>query len=711
MSAQRYLICQDSAQCEAAAAIVGAVYSVVSLDQAKNGHLAEISGNPIVLWPSRDTISAARAWGRELAVFGEVKIIATDKGFCPTATEMQDQGWNYEQFIGWVTGKEDHSINIVEVLTATIDAQNSDSPKPGFVPLDRQADPAMDGSLDAHTGNLPASALDGSGESEPPFDMPPPEAYQEASEGRSDPLSADQAYTPYVSHEAAVGAAEWPEPLDLTKALYRGLPMPENVVPASLRAFIADAAARLGTEPAPVLFGALGAIAGVCSDSIRLQVKQNDSWAVHPSIWPICIGAPSTGKSPAIELSMRFIQQIDAAAVVKNAEKMKNFKHHHDIWEDECAAARKNKAALPQGEPELPTLREYWMDSGTKEGAVRMLQYSRKILRYTDEISSFLTTMDRYAAGGKGSGDREFWLSCYNGGNTKVTLASKTVSIENASVVVVGGTTPSSMRSAAGNKLQSDGLLARMLVCMVHQEKTIGDDTVPDADAIGQYNKILGNLIDIEHSATLRLCADAAAIYREFCEWLTMRMRGEDNAQLAGALGKWFGTWPRLALIFTMTELAAHGQAPTDGMQVSAAIAKQVSDFLRWNLTHQQEFYHEVMSLKAGRSFAQIISKYILANEAIETLNYRDHIARPHWGAIENLKPWEIKEAINTLVNAAWLNPVGFKTNAMGVAASFEVNPKIRSMFNTQREQEKERRAIVRDELQAMRGLRDAGED
>lgn len=700
----RYLICTDASQVEAAAAIAGKSYKCISLESAKNGHLAEVSGNPIVLWPSKDDVAIARAWGRELAVFGEVKLLDVSKGFCPTPQEMVAGEWDFKQMLDWISGKTEHSTNIVELVTANIDEQNSASPDDNLPSV--EVDPATDDSPDAY--GSPAEAPDGLGEAEPTWmrEWPPDD-----DTGPPRPLSAEVAYTPYTPAETRSEGQDWPEPLDLTRALYRGLPMPENVIPAPLRAFIADAAARLGTERAPVLFGALGAIAGVCSDSIRLQVKQHDSWTVHPSIWPICIGAPSTGKSPAIELSMRFIQQIDAAAVVKNAEKMKNYKHQYDIWLDECAAARKNKLPLPQGEPELPTLREYWMDSGTKEGAVRMLQHSRKILRYTDEISSFLTTMDRYAQGGKGSGDREFWLSCYNGGNTKVTLASKTVSIENASVVVVGGTTPSAMQQAAGGKLQSDGLLARMLVCMVHQEKTIGEDAPPDGAAIALYQQILETLIDIEHSATLRLSPDAATIYREFCDWLTVRMRDEDSPQLAGALGKWFGTWPRLALIYTMIDLAAHGQAPIDGQQVSADIARQVSDFMRWNLTHQQEFYHEIMNTKAGRSFAQIISKYILANDELETLVFRDHIARPHWGTIEKLKPWEIKEGVNTLINAAWITPIGLKTNSYGVAGSFQINPKIRSMFDRQRQLEKERRAIIREELQAMRGLREPGED
>lgn len=689
----RYLICQDSEQVEAAKAIAGSVYSVVSLEQAKNGHLAEISGNPIVLWPERDQINAARAWGRELAVFGEVKLIALDKGFCPTPQEMVDTGWNYDQFIRWVTGKEEHSTNIVELVEANIAEQNSDSPDAALP--SSEADSARNGSA-APPDASPASSLLGSGESEP-FEEIPLEAYSEAVA----PLSAEAAYIPYASVENAQGAAEWPEPLDLTRALYRGRPLPINLIPAPLQPFVADNAARLGVNPGPVWFGVLGALAGLSNDSLRLQVKQKDDWKVHPAVWCLVVGGPSSGKSPALEVGMRWVQKKDAEKVVENMKKMDDYDHAMKGYEAECAQAIKNKMPRPE-KPEMPVLTEYWLNNGTREGAVRMLQHSRKFCYYLDEASAFLTALDRYAAGGKGSGDREFWLSTWNSGPSKTSLASRTISIPNASAALVGGSTPSAMRSAAGGKLQSDGLLARFLICMI-PDKAAGDDTAPDQQAAAVYDRVLSNLIDMRHAATLKLSPDAASIYAEFCDELTARIRAEDSDDLCSALGKWYGLWGRLALIYHLTECAAHAHMPLDGELIGPEIAAQVTAFLKWQIPHQQQFHYEVMSNKAARKFAQLIANYILSKDDLAVLNFRDHVSRPHYKQVEGLKPWEIREGINCLINAAWITPQSSKLNVYGVPYSYDINPRIASMFHEQREHEKDRRAMTRAELQAMR--------
>lgn len=676
----RWLIVSDPKEIDGATFVAGESYDVCSVEQAKNGLAAEIVGKPIVIWPTDETIAADRQWGHELAEFAtdlcKVQFIDVSKNrLFPRPSEAQQLGWKMRQFAASVRGEVEHSVNILEVLLPL----NAPSPVP----------PPESGSpLESGEPSLPDEGA--------PFQEVPLEAYYEALA----PLSADEAYTAYVEPGNSVKA--WPEPLDLTKSLYRGSPLPINLVPAALQPFVADGAKRLGVNAGPVWFGVLGALAGLCSDSLRLQVKQNDNWTVHPSVWCFVLGGPSSGKSPALEIGMRWVQKKDAEKVVENMRKMDDYDHAMKGYEAECAQAIKNKKPRPE-KPEMPVLTEYWLNNGTREGAVRMLQHSRKFCYYLDEGSAFITNLDRYSSAGKGSGDREFWLSTWNSGPGKTSLAARTISIPNASAALCGGSTPSAMRSAAAGKLMADGLLARFLICNIPPYKDEGEDTIPDAQAIAMYDRVLSNLIDMKHAATLKLSADAASIYKEFCDDLTKRIRGEDDNDLGAALGKWYGTWARLALIYQLAEYAANGQMPLDGHTVSGAIAAQVTAFLRWQIPHQQQFYYEIMSNKIGRNFAKLIAKYILAHDDLTALNFRDHVSRPHYKALEALKPWEIKEAMNTLVNAAWLTPQGNKTNTYGVHNSYDINPRIKDMFELEREQEKERREMTRLELQAMR--------
>ena len=669
----RWLIVSDPKEIADATTIAGESHAVVSVEQAKNGLAAEIAGKPVVIWPDREFVSRERQYGRELAEFGEVKFIDVSKHFCPKPSEMVAQGWKMREFVDWVYGKAEHSANIIEILEPV----NAPSP----------VTPSLDS---ATAGSPPDAEMPDEGA---PFEEIPLEAY------RDTPLTASEAHLPYVE---AGNIKAWPEPLDLTRSLYRGAPMPLSLVPASLQPFVADNAHRLGATYGAVWFGVLGALAGLSSDSLRLQVKQNDNWTVHPSVWCLVMGGPSSGKTPALEAGMRWVQRKDAEKVIENMKKMDDYQHQINIYEAECAQAVKNKAPRPE-KPEMPVLTEYWLNNGTREGAVRMLQHSRKFCYFLDEASAFITNLDRYSAAGKGSGDREFWLSTWNSGPSKTSLAARTISIPNASAALCGGSTPSAMRNAAAGKLQADGLLARFLICNIPNYMEEGADTVPDAQAAAMYDKVLSNLIDMRHSATVKLSPDAASIYAEFREDLTKRIKAEDNGDLTAALGKWYGTWARLALIYYLTECASHGQTPLDGHQVSGEIAAQVTSFLHWQIPHQQQFYYEILSNKVGRNFAKTIAKFILSRDDLETLSFRDHVARPHHKAMEALKPWELKEAMNALVNGAWLDPQGHKLNAYGVHFSYDINPRIKNMFEAEREQEKDRRAAVREEMQAMR--------
>ena len=135
---------------------------------------------------------------------------------------------------------------------------------------------------------------------------------------------------------------------------------------------------------------------------------------------------------------------------------------------------------------------------------------------------------------------------------------------------------------------------------------------------------------------------------------------------------------------------------------------------MKWQMSHFSYFWNELMSDKGRRRFSQTITRYIIANPQLKNLNFRDHIARPHWREMEQLKPWELKDAINTLITAAWIVPQGSKNNSHGVPSSYEINPRIEGLFTDERAREIEIRMVKRDELQKLRDAkreRQAGED
>jgi len=493
-----------------------------------------------------------------------------------------------------------------------------------------------------------------------------------------------------------------PEPLDLTKALYRGLPLPLNLLPAVLADFVADSERRTGIDRTAFFIGALGAVSGLCSNSVRLQPKQLDhKFKVHPTINPIAVGNSSSGKTPGIAEAMHPVKAIDREQAAENTRKRLDYEFEVDKYEDAKRAARKAGGTRPP-EPPKPSMRHIWVDKATPEGVENVLTMSPKVLWFMDEISGLINGIDRYAASGKSSGGREFVLGLYNGDLGKKTLSAGSADVSR-DAVLCGGITPSAMREMVG-KLENDGLLQRTFIGMVRSMKT-GVDAKPDDAVYDRLERTLRTLLQSHGEKVLRLSPEAAEVYNEFDEKVMLLIRNEENESIASHLGKWRGMCARLILIFFLADLASEGKEPMHGEQIPVKYARQACGlFLDWQLSHVLEFWNEVMGAKVSRGFAQIIAKLLLANPDIEELSFRDHIAKLHWRQLEKLKPWELKDAINTLVNAAWITPKGFKLNANGVPPTYEVNPRVKEMFAEERARELEARAIKRDELQRMRG-------
>lgn len=677
----RFLILTDAAQVEAAAVIAGATYEVISLESAKNGHLAEISGKPIVLWPSRDDVAIARAWGRELAVFGEVKLLNLDAGFCPTAQEMVEQEWDFKQMLEWISGKAEFSTNIVELVTANIDEQNSEPPDAALP--SSEGDPATDASLDAHTAP-PADALDGLGGSEP-YDLPPPEAYQEALEPPTVDYHPGLAGRVYAKPKNVL----WADPADFW-AETRVPEMRHEWMPPALADLFCQEAETWGADPGIFgLFG-IGICAGALPNYIQIQVKSESNWLKAARLWLIINGFSGSNKSPILVAMARPFEDLQEKLMAEVAWKQKKHKDDKEIYEKQrqayiSARAKGDQATAPE-EPEAPARNRLILKNATGEVYPDILaeQGGRGILSFQDELVGLVTGANQYKKGGS---DIEEFLKLRDGGRHSVDRKGIVTMISEFGANIVGGTQPDRLRKIVkSHDLTSNGFLQRFNIYNA-REATLDLDRPMHPD-YARMTDIVERLYHLQHSGPVQFSDAAKQVRLDFRQWAYDERKPDwFNDALRSHLSKFNDFFAEFCLTYHAIECAdAHNAfiAP----EISEATAQRVSNFMRECLyPHASKVYNEIIG--GGGELMQYV-RYLAGKILAKAPEHIDAAWIAHgWTKWRTLPDWTKKGILNILCESGWLycdDPRGYMP---GRGIRFQVNPDLQTIFAVYAEKER----------------------
>lgn len=599
MQGERWLVILDPSEVDAAKALAGSVYSAISLEQAKNGHLAEISGKPIVLWPTRDTISIARSWGRELAEFGEVKLLDCTKGFLPTPSEMVAGEWTYDAFIEWVTGQADNAVNLIELVEAnTVYGDSPGFPSAGSPPAD-----------------LPAS------DESPPFEDVPLEAYSEASA----PLSAVEAHIPYASHEEAAGGPEWGVPVDFWGT--EGLPaLTTDMMPPAFAEYVLDAAARSGVDGPQIALNCYVACAGLlrCGISLNMQpeAREGRTWREKPILWGAVIGLASTGKGPGMDLALDRFREIASDLRRKNEAQWAVYedqaKVHDKAMQSYYHAAAKDPNTPKPEAPAKPPRDRLWTDDATKEVVAKLITENPrgKITIIKDELASWFGSFDAYSAQGKSDKDRPDWLSFYESKERYIDRVGQGASyhVESWGGCLLGGIQPEVLARVAA-KLGPDGMLQRFML-ITNRPKTRPPKSEPKYELTRAWNRLCDNLARMEpRGNAVRLSHDATDFMEDCSAWIDKVTQAGMAPGLDAAVGKWEGLMGRLAITSHCIEDAAQGlDCPSP--EVSLATMQQVWRWMKGLLwPHLLHYYGGSADVTPMDKSVRLFADFVLARD------------------------------------------------------------------------------------------------
>ncbi len=358
-------------------------------------------------------------------------------------------------------------------------------------------------------------------------------------------------------------ADAWPE-LDASlleegRAIAPPFPLPH--LPQAWEGWVCDTAQSVCAAVDYVAQGVLAAVAAV--SGVGVLVRVGPKWQEPLVLWQALVGAPSSGKSPALAAVRRLLARIEDG--LRAQDGLRRSRHDAaverarlltDQWRDRSASALARGDELPLkpadalfDESFVPT--QIVIADSTMEALADVVSGNpRGVVLWRDELAAWFANLGRYSGGS----DRAHYLEAWSAESVTINRRNRSQPLHLARfpVSIVGTIQPDRIAEAfAGG---DDGLAARFLyVWPAAPDYTrLADRRAPDDDnAFVRLTRIMHAAGTADSPLVLRFDSEAEALFDHFHAGLHRQTREADGLE-AGWLGKGPGTVLRLAGILAL---------------------------------------------------------------------------------------------------------------------------------------------------------------
>jgi hypothetical protein len=474
----------------------------------------------------------------------------------------------------------------------------------------------------------------------------------------------------------------WPRPVNFLSDL-SAPPFDRNDVPPELGDYAFAYAEHTGIDPSITVLAAVVAAASALSDEFKLVADSGTGWMQPARLWCITVAPSGAGKSPA------------QSAILKPL---------HDVQREQIANFQRTLQSLAEGEDKPPRPRIVIADATIEALSEVLRDNPRGILVANDEFESFLGSLDQYKRGAA-SRDRGEWLRLFDGGPHTVERVQRgSVFVPNFGASLLTATTPTALAKVA-KLLPEDGLLQRFLVGIGRRQ--VDGVKVGNVRMLGdEFERLLRKL----HAAVPRLHNGAVPMMEltkdAFDAWRrSQRVAQEAFDGIDPSLGAHLAKFPtfalRVALTFHACRIVTKYEDDCD-LAKWPLLPETMEDAFRFLATARKHAVVLYLALRGGASDTYILTRDVartvlaIGGEAIE----RRDILR-HCRAFKNASERDQARALDLLVDLGWLRTLtsGYRKPQ---PTRFAVNPLLATTFAAIAEQERNRRASVREELQGL---------
>lgn len=484
----------------------------------------------------------------------------------------------------------------------------------------------------------------------------------------------------------------WPEPdMRLVEDDRLAAPMlDDDALPAGWGEWITAEATARGSPRDYVAAGLIGGASAWLGNA--RHVAATATWAEPPHLWLALIGAPSTGKTPALRPIVEASRAIEReaepawqAASAEYAALAEGARAIGEQWREAVGRATKNGEPLPErppgadAPPAPPRPRVLAMDTTTEELQHLLAEQPRGLLYMRDELTGWLGNHDRYGCHG---GDRAFFLECWNGGAyiaDRVKHRGQPVRIRRAALTILGGMPPDRLREALAGA--DDGLAARLAYIWPNPAPILPLVSEADVEARNRRERLTtaarrlsGLVLDGDPSGEptpriLRLDNTALYLFDE------LRREAMERARYSrGLAAGWYGKTParalRLALGYELLGwVRGDGAEPRVITADSVARAGGYLDYLAAMLDRVTAG----LAIGLAEADPAVVARYILSSRPTR-LNERELYQRPGWSWLRDGD--RRANALRVLTDTGWIRAAA-RAGSGRPPGDWEVSPRL----------------------------------
>jgi hypothetical protein len=378
-------------------------------------------------------------------------------------------------------------------------------------------------------------------------------------------------------------------------------PFPVNLLPASVREYVAQTADGMATDPAMVAIPLLAALAAAIGNTRTIMLKSD--WEEPAILWGAIVAESGSLKTPAMRKALQFVVEQEQEIEQRNANAMEQYEQdrvihqsHLETWKQKQKSRRNGEdSEPPPAPPRKPARTSHVLSDCTIEAVAAILADNpRGVMLERDELSGWLGGFDRYTGNaGKVSSEVGHWLSMHNASPLRLDRKSTgRVYVPRASLSIAGGIQPDTLTLAIGREHVSNGLLARfLLVAPPRRTKRFNTNTAGFM-AVDSTRRLFHTLHAIpmpdDGPVALPLTGDGEAAFQEFYERHAERQANAEGV-IASMLAKIEAAAARLALIHYICRQA--GDEPTLPNSVDAESVKAGVALAEWFAREWQRVY------------------------------------------------------------------------------------------------------------------------